>query len=257
MQNRGSVWVDEVSLFEIQDGIVMARVAERPQVLMAITDPARFFVEKRPNWTGPLTVARERRAQVLMAGTFTASRYPHEPRDPYGDIISEGNDYCWNPPSCDDIVHGRPGFLRIRYHFAVDDSNRPFIGPGRPQPGRYREGIGGLGLLMKDSRFTIRNRSGIGLEVEGNRLFDNVKGAQAKPRAAIAITVDDKIMLMLVGSGRLYDGHNLNQTGKLLQLMGARDAVMLDGGGPAFMIYRNQYLAEPRDTSNLSFVGLR
>ncbi len=90
-------------------------------------------------------------------------------------------------------------------------------------------------------------------------LKSNAFNANRHPRTAIAITNDNKLILIVVdGRNAMAQGMNLTEVSKVLKWLGAKDAMNLDGGGSSAMYIREKGIVSyPSDNKKFDHEGER
>ncbi len=102
------------------------------------------------------------------------------------------------------------------------------------------EVIGGFPLLLKD-----------GEQVGDLELADRPAfSGERHPRTAVGFDPDEDRLWLVVVDGRregLSDGMTLDELAEFFRILGARDALNLDGGGSSAMVLRNRVVSRPSD----------
>lgn len=110
-----------------------------------------------------------------------------------------------------------------------------------PVPGSVREMIGGFPLLLQ----------------KGEPVLDRVAdlrpafSAVRHPRTAIGLRSDGRVLLLTVDGRRpgYSEGMTLAELTDLLRVLGATDAINLDGGGSTTLVIRGEVVNRPSDAS--------
>ena len=101
-------------------------------------------------------------------------------------------------------------------------------------------GVGGFPLLLKD-----------GARVGDLGVSERPAFADARhPRTAVGYDPDRNRLWLVVVDGRqpgYSEGMSLPELADLLQALGARDALNLDGGGSSVMVLRGRAFSRPSD----------
>lgn len=99
--------------------------------------------------------------------------------------------------------------------------------------GNYSEIIGAGPMLIQNSQIVLDSKA---------EKFSNFFGKQAAIRSAIGITKQGKIILVAVGKPDLKKGATLNELAKILQQLGAIEALNLDGGSSTSLYLGGQLI---------------
>lgn len=159
---------------------------------------------------------------TLVDGKVTAIGYGNSVIPPNGVVLSSHGE-CMK--SLTQIKVG--DVLAIRHHLDPDWTDvRLAVGAG-PQ-------------LLKDGNVFLTTKSeGFGGDVGGGRA----------PRTALGVTTNKHLLLVVVDGRQpgYSNGVTLIELAKLMQDLGAEDAMNLDGGGSAELVIRGQVVNKPSD----------
>jgi hypothetical protein len=139
---------------------------------------------------------------------------------PTGLLIVDGHELT--PPTANPVL-------------ALDSTGRAQIvtfarSGGTLAPFYPRDAVGGRQMLVRDSLIQPH------LDSAGGIAF----GRARHPRTSAGVARDGRRLLLAVVDGRqapYSDGMSLNELAALMQALGARDAINLDGGGSTTMVY--------------------
>jgi hypothetical protein len=123
---------------------------------------------------------------------------------------------------------------------AVGDTVR-YIARFAPVPGRVTELIGGFPRLLRDGEPVHRR------EVALNASFSE----QRHPRSAIGWRADGHLLLVAVDGRQpgYSDGMTLDELASYMRVLGAREALNLDGGGSTTLVEQGRVLNRPSDAT--------
>jgi len=147
------------------------------------------------------------------------------------------------------VVLGRGAAARILGTMAPGDTVEwrvalvPEVGDGAPA----LEAVGGQPVLLRGGAVADDIREGIAPSF----------GEQRHPRTAVGITADGRLLWVAVdGRQAPYsDGMSLAELADLMERLGARDAINLDGGGSTTMVVRGAVVNRPSDAAGERPVG--
>ena len=101
----------------------------------------------------------------------------------------------------------------------------------RLEPFHPRNAVGGRPILVRDSAVVPE------VDTEGQASFRN-----RNPRTALGIARNAQHLILAVVDGRqapYSDGMTLRELADFMRMLGARDAINLDGGGSSALVYRD------------------
>jgi len=113
---------------------------------------------------------------------------------------------------------------------------------GQQLHGNY-SAVGGGPQLLKDGELAIRARE------EGFERLLYTFGLRRNPRTLAGVTDDGRLLLVVV-DGRQPEwsvGATFEESARLLQALGARDGLNLDGGGSSTMVIRGEVVNRPSE----------
>ncbi|MDX6701720.1 MAG: hypothetical protein QOF26_1946 [Baekduia sp.] len=195
---------------------------------------------------GPETPSGDGAEAVLdAAGRVTALREPRGGPIPVGGSVlagtGGGGDWL--------RAHARPG-RRVEVHLGVRGATGPL--PLRRS----------LGIVNGGPRLLRAGRPAIDARAEGFVWSDNPEffwrfGVRRNPRTMAGITRDGRLLLVTVdGHAAGYSvGAGFSEEARIMEALGARDAVNLDGGGSTTMTVGGQLVNRPSDATGERPVG--
>lgn len=190
----------------------MLQAFNTPTVRMP-KDSLRYFYLTR----GAIGINRRRQADVAWLYTDTASKYAYS---------------LLNGPSTATGPRADPDWLDLK----------PQLKGGGRKKLRWKmeTAIGGGPVLLQQGRVYITNKE--------ERMF--VNGENDKhPRTAMGYTYDGRLIILAVEGRRpgLAEGASLVQEAEMLQALGCKEALNLDGGGSSCLLVNGKPTIQPSD----------
>lgn len=112
-------------------------------------------------------------------------------------------------------------------------------------------------LLVADGRSAITEDEDVEGFSSGAHQFDSDITAGRYPRAALALCDDRMLAVACDGRTRRDAGMTLTELADVLIELGARDALNLDGGGSASLVYQGRLRNRPREPHGIDLLGGR
>ncbi|MEU4573436.1 phosphodiester glycosidase family protein [Nonomuraea sp. ATR24] len=218
---------------------------EKPQHDLKCTDDSELVLFT-PEWGTPPTGAGAE-AVLDARGTVTAVNASRGAAVPAGGstVQAIGDSAAWL------LAHVKPG-ERLRVSERVEDSR------GRRVPLTRDTTILQVGpTLVRDGRVSV-NAAADGLVREGaDQTFTYNWTVRANPRSMIGMDDRGRLMLVVVdGRQEGYsEGLGIAQTAELMKLLGAREAMNLDGGGSSVMVTPGGIVNRPSDAAGQRSLG--
>lgn len=188
----------------------------------------------------PMTIANRERFEIAINGDFFTARKTADVEGEksgfvsgkwakaIGPAVTDG--YFWAPSS------------EPRAALIFDAQKKPRIAMIKDVPPDALQIIAGSNVLLERGEIVVESESG----------FSKTR----HPRTAVGIGADGKTLILVVVDGRRAKtavGMSLTEMAQLMQSLGCRDALNLDGGGSSEMVVRNpqggvlQVLNSPSD----------
>ncbi|KRV48252.1 hypothetical protein AQ490_25995 [Wenjunlia vitaminophila] len=206
-------------------GVGGDRPTERPQHDLVCTDDSEL-VRFTPEWGAPPTGTG---AEVVLdhTGTVTAVNMTRGAAAPAGGstIQAIGDSADWL------LAHARVG-TRLTVTQRVEDSRGHQV-PLTPDTTILQVGP----TLVRDGRVSVNAVADGLLHEGGDRTLTYDWAIRAAPRSAIGVDERGRLMLVVVDGRQAgySEGLGTTQTAELMRLLGAREALNLDGGGSSVM----------------------
>lgn len=218
---------------------------EKPQHDLKCTDDSELVLFT-PEWGTPPTgtgaeAVLDARNKVTAVNT---SRGAHVPTGG-STIQATGQSAAWLR------THVKPGD-RLHLSERVEDSK------GRRVPLTPDTTILQVGpTLVRDGRISV-NAAADGLIREGtDQTFTYNWTVRSNPRSMIGMDRQGRLMLVVVDGRQdgYSEGLGIAQTAELMKLLGAREALNLDGGGSSVMVTRDGIVNRPSDATGQRSLG--
>jgi hypothetical protein len=180
---------------------------------------------------------------AIVGGFFARPSYT-----PLGHLRTEGADRPSVPVAppwaevrgCVQIIDGVPRIARAEALEAATGDDLLQAGP----------------ILVAERRAIVEGEDPEGFAA-GSHQFDSDITAGRYPRAALAITADRLLAVACDGRTNRDAGMTLVELAEALARLGATDALNLDGGGSASLVYRGQLRNRPREEHGADLLGGR